>query len=173
MHIQCMHLSHTADWHVSVHLHTFYNQHYLLALFMGHVRRALEIFFFFLFSDAVIPFKNTATLQPTTNAPATKIEKVYLPISLGLKIPLEPVQLTGVNSSDIYFSILSMPRYHRTRLSVLLFTWLQTVNPDQVYYEQVCDLYSITSSPCYSTNETRLRHGSYVTYHNIHQISYL
>ena len=36
------------------------------------------------------------------------------------------------NSSDIYFSLLTVPKFHDTRFSLQYLTWLQTIDPKQV-----------------------------------------
>eukprot|EP00731_Ephydatia_muelleri_P008719 Em0004g1057a len=66
-------------------------------------------------------------------APDTKASLLYLNVSDTQRIPLERVKLPAdVNASDIYISVLTMPRNHPTRFATHLFTWMQTVNPDQV-----------------------------------------
>ena len=66
-------------------------------------------------------------------APATP-PNLYLSVS-DKRLPLEHVKLPAdvmINASDIYISVLTMPRNHPTRFATHLFTWMQTVNPDQV-----------------------------------------
>ena len=49
------------------------------------------------------------------------------------------------SSSDIYFSMKSIAAYHAPRLSLLLVTWLQTVDPLQVTFGQSHDLQVVIS----------------------------
>ena len=84
-------------------------------------------------SDLDIPvfLEGSHKLEPA----AEKRPALYLNVSDTQRIPLERVKLPAdvmINASDIYISVLTMPRNHPTRFATHLFTWMQTVNPSQV-----------------------------------------
>ena len=51
-----------------------------------------------------------------------------------------PERCTTPGTDDIYISIKTTRRYHKTRLSMLILTWLQTVKPEQVNSTASCSL---------------------------------
>jgi len=49
-----------------------------------------------------------------------------------LNITYERIVLPESNCSDVFISVRTTMEFHRSRLLLLLYTWLQTVNPKQV-----------------------------------------
>ena len=43
-----------------------------------------------------------------------------------------PHKISAVDTSDIHISVKTATKYHEERLSLLLLTWLQTLEPQQV-----------------------------------------
>ena len=50
-----------------------------------------------------------------------------------MNITYNRVVPTELNSSDVYVSVRTTPLFHKSRLLLLLHTWLQTIDPKQVY----------------------------------------
>ena len=49
-----------------------------------------------------------------------------------LNITYKRIVLPESNCSDVFISVRTTAQFHRSRLLLLLYTWLQTVNPKQV-----------------------------------------
>ena len=58
--------------------------------------------------------------------------------SLTMKIEIKPERLAPqLNSTDVYFSLLTAPKYHDSRFSLQYLTWLQTVDPHYVSFKTI------------------------------------
>ena len=78
--------------------------------------------------------KQTVTVPPP---PPTVpiVNRRDLPFLTRGSVEIKPERLTPpADSSDVYISLLTAPRYHDTRVSLQYLTWFQTVAPEQVQY---------------------------------------
>ena len=69
-------------------------------------------------------------LRPPPTTPAVRLD---LPFLTRGSVEIRPERIPPpANSADIYYSLLTAPKYHDTRISLQYLTWFQTVDPKQV-----------------------------------------
>ena len=92
------------------------------------------------YKASVLTTTSTIT-SPVSLFRFTNPSSLLLPLSPMNKLPsmkrgsveIRPERLPPpAHSSDIYISLLTAPKFHDTRVSLLYLTWLQTINPKQV-----------------------------------------
>ena len=78
--------------------------------------------------------KQTVTVTPPRPTVPT-VNRRDLPFLTRGSVEIRPERLPPpADSSDIYISLLTAPRFHDTRVSLQYLTWFQTVDPEQVQY---------------------------------------
>ena len=79
--------------------------------------------------------KQTVTVTPPRRPTVPTVNRQDLPFLTRGSVEIRPERLPPpADSSDIYISLLTAPRFHDTRVSLQYLTWFQTVDPEQVQY---------------------------------------
>ena len=94
-------------------------------------------------TDAQLPRLTEAEQLTNTPRPASTPDvSVVLNVTHGSsQITITPERVPTIESlSNVYLSILTIPRFHSTRFSFQLMTWLQTFNPVQVHTQPCLSL---------------------------------
>ena len=79
--------------------------------------------------------KQTVTVTPPRRPTVPTVNRRDLPFLTRGSVEIRPERLPPpADSSDIYISLLTAPRFHDTRVSLQYLTWFQTVDPEQVQY---------------------------------------